>query len=164
MATHGYMTITGNKQGLISAGCSSQESMGNKCQVGHRDEIMVLSFSHNMSNIGNIKYATHRPIVITKNIDKSSPLLGEALANREVVNCLINFYRISQSGQHEKYYTVELRGGLIVDLVVDVPHAVLQSDMDAQEHLAIRYHDIVWTHHLAGTTGRAYWADTEWRD
>lgn len=40
MANHGYMSITGKKQGLISSGCSSQVSIGNKCQIGHFDEIM----------------------------------------------------------------------------------------------------------------------------
>lgn len=45
MAYHGYMRITGKLQGLISAGCGSQASIGNKCQVGHGDEIMVLSFN-----------------------------------------------------------------------------------------------------------------------
>ncbi|MEG1082608.1 MAG: type VI secretion system tube protein Hcp, partial [Pseudomonas sp.] len=34
MASHGYMTITGKVQGLISAGCSTQESVGNKFQSG----------------------------------------------------------------------------------------------------------------------------------
>ena len=52
MANHGYMTITGKAQGLISAGCSTQDSIGNKCQSGHTDEIMVLSYTHNMINIG----------------------------------------------------------------------------------------------------------------
>ncbi len=83
MANHGYMTITGKAKGLISAGCSSQMSIGNKCQYGHEDEIMVLSFTHDMANIENSRHATHRPILITKNIDKSSPLLARALAERE---------------------------------------------------------------------------------
>ncbi len=38
MANHGYMTLIGETQGLISAGCSTQESIGNKCQEGHRDQ------------------------------------------------------------------------------------------------------------------------------
>lgn len=58
MANHGCMTITGKAQGLISAGCSTQESIGNKCQTGHADEIMVLSYTHNMINIGNIDKPT----------------------------------------------------------------------------------------------------------
>ncbi len=80
MANHGYMTITGKSQGLISGGCAAQDSIGNKCQSGHTDEIMVLSYSHNMSNIGDTSTPTHGPIVITKNIDKSSLLLSQALS------------------------------------------------------------------------------------
>jgi hypothetical protein len=34
MADHGCMTITGNAQGLISAGCLIQETVGNKIQTG----------------------------------------------------------------------------------------------------------------------------------
>ncbi|MQT60608.1 type VI secretion system tube protein Hcp [Pseudomonas sp. FSL R10-0399] len=78
MASHGYMSITGKTQGLISAGCSTQESIGNKCQTDHRDEIMVLSFTHTLLNIGNLDRATHQPISIVKNIDKSTALLAQA--------------------------------------------------------------------------------------
>lgn len=91
MANHGYMTITGKAQGLISTGCSTQDSIGNKCQAAHTDEIMVLSYSHNMANIGNINKPTHNPIIITKNVDKSSPLLAQALSSREEINCTISF-------------------------------------------------------------------------
>lgn len=52
MANHGDMRMTGNIQGLIAAGCSNQQSIGNKCQTAHIDEIMVLSYTHNMLNIG----------------------------------------------------------------------------------------------------------------
>lgn len=159
MANHGYMTITGKNQGLISAGCSSQESIGNKCQVGHKDEIMVLSYSHNMANIGNINKSTHNPIIITKNIDKSSPLLAQALANRELISCAISFYRVSRLGVQEKFYTVEISGGMIADLTVDMPHVVSHNDAEPQEHLAIRYRDIAWIHHLAGTTGYSSWGE-----
>jgi len=86
MANHGYMSINGKSQGLISAGCSTQDSIGNKCQEGHRDEIMVMSFNHNMLNTGNVRASTHGPVVITKSIDKSSPLLAVALSNREELN------------------------------------------------------------------------------
>ncbi|MBX8490253.1 Hcp family type VI secretion system effector [Pseudomonas cichorii] len=161
MAHHGYMTITGEVQGSISAGCATQKSIGNKCQTGHEDEIMVLSFSHNMSNIGNIRNATHQPVVITKNIDKSSPLLAQALANREEINCSIDFFRNSAHGHIEKFYTVELRAGLIVDLNVDIPHSIQQNDSDLLEHIAIRYRDIIWTHHKAGTVGYASWIERE---
>ncbi len=157
MANHGYMSINGKSQGLISAGCSTQDSIGNKCQEGHKDEIMVMSYNHNMLNTGNVRASTHGPVVITKNIDKSSPLLAVALSNREELNCVINFYRISQFGQYEKYYTVDIRGCIIANLTVEVPHSVLLHDVEAQEHLALRYREIIWTHHLAGTSGYGSW-------
>ncbi len=159
MANHGYMTITGKVQGLISENCSTQESIGNKYQTAHTDEIMILSYSHNMTHSGNIDKPTHAPITITKNIDKSSPLLARALSNREEINCTISFYRISSFGIQEKFYTVELRGGVISDLTLDMPHVVLQNDVEPQEHLAIRYRDIIWTHHLAGTSGYSSWGE-----
>lgn len=40
MAFHGFITITGKTQGLISAGCSTQESVGNKGLNEHVDEII----------------------------------------------------------------------------------------------------------------------------
>jgi type VI secretion system Hcp family effector len=161
MANPAYMTLTGKAQGLISAGCSTQDSIGNKCQAGHRDEIMVLSFNHLMEHIGNSSRATHQPIMITKNIDKSSPLLAQALASLEQVDCTITFYRVSAYGVQEKFFTVEATGARISRLVVDMPHAILESDDDAQEQVSIRYRDIRWVHHLAGTTGYSSWGDSE---
>ena len=161
MANHGYMTITGKAQGLISAGCSSQASMGNKCQSGHTDEIMVLSYTHNLLNVGNINKPTHHPILITQNVDKASPLLAQALSSREEIKCTINFYRVSSFGLQEKVYSVSINGGVIADLTFEMPHAILQNDAEPQEHIAIRYRDITWTHHVAGTRGYSTWGNDE---
>lgn len=95
MANVSYMTITGKKQGLISSGCSSNPSIGNKCQMGHEDEIMMLSYSHNMigGNDGSVTggRGKHMPVVIIKNLDKSTPLLAMALHDGEEIECKINF-------------------------------------------------------------------------
>ena len=101
--------------------------------------------------------AYHGPVVITKNIDKSSPLLAVALSNGEELDCVLNFYRISPFGQHPKYYTVDIRGCIIASVTVEVPHSILLNDVDAQGHLSIGYREIIWTHHLAGTSGYSSW-------
>jgi uncharacterized protein len=157
VAIHGYMSIKGRYRGFISAGCSTQDSIGNRCQDLHTDEIMVLSFTHNLSNGDNTDRATHRPILITKHLDKSTPLLAEALTSREIVDCKINFYRINAAGQQERYFYVELTGGLIVDQRIEVPHSILLNDQYPQEYLAIRYESIGWEHLIAGTSGYANW-------
>lgn len=75
MANLIYASINGIKQGLISAGCSTLDSIGNRCQKGHEDQAYILAFDHNISRMQNV---SHQPVRITKPIDKSSPLLGMA--------------------------------------------------------------------------------------
>ena len=40
MANIIYATVTGEKQGMISAGCGTSASIGNKYQINHTDEIL----------------------------------------------------------------------------------------------------------------------------
>jgi type VI secretion system Hcp family effector len=53
----------------------------------------------------------------------------------------------------KKFFTIKIGGGVIADLTLDMPHVVLRNDVEPQEHVAIRYREITWTHHLAGTSG-----------
>jgi len=159
MANMGYLTITGERQGLISAGCSTQSSVGNKCQTAHADEIMVLAFVHDMFHNDSSPHATHTPIQFTKNLDKSSPLLSQALANLEKLCCVFDLYRISAYGGQEKFYTMVLQGAVIARLSTAMPHSVLQNDLEIEETVAVRYREIKWTHHIAGTSGYASWDD-----
>ncbi|MCS9883809.1 type VI secretion system tube protein Hcp, partial [Pseudomonas aeruginosa] len=46
MATPAYMSITGAKQGLITAGAFTEDSVGNTYQEGHEDQVMVQGFNH----------------------------------------------------------------------------------------------------------------------
>ena len=159
MAVHGYMKLEGKKQNLISAGCSTKESIGNKSQTAHADEIMVLACTHDLANLENLDKPSHSPILITKFVDKSSPLLARALAQREEVNATIDFYRTAGAAGLVKFYSVTLNGGMIVGLTFDLPHVLHEPDAEAQEHLALRYQDISWTNHLANTSGHAFWGE-----
>ncbi|MDR6610060.1 Hcp family type VI secretion system effector [Pseudomonas synxantha] len=163
MASHGYMHITGKRQGLISAGCSNVISLGNKCQIGHEDEIMILAYSHNMTT-GTDSGVTgdrgqHMPIMITKYIDKSSPLLASALHEREEVECKIFFYKSSPSGGQDKYYSIQLTGARIAHISLRVPHSIHFNDSEPQELVSIRYRDISWTHIQAGTSAYSSWGN-----
>ncbi|ETS32425.1 type VI secretion system effector, Hcp1 family [Photorhabdus khanii NC19] len=75
-----YATIKGKNQGLISAGCSTFDSIGNKYQENHRDQILVYSATHSLTRV---QHVSHHPFNIIKPIDKSSPLLGLAISNNE---------------------------------------------------------------------------------
>ncbi|MFW0758876.1 Hcp family type VI secretion system effector [Pseudomonas sp. H11T01] len=161
MASHSYMSIAGKRQGLISAGCSGPDSIGNKCQLGHQDEIMVLAYSHDMltGNDGSMAggRGKHMPIMITKSIDMSSPLLASALHEGEEVECKINFYRTSATGGQERYYSIHLRGARITHISLQVPHAVRMNDAEPQELVSIRYRDIAWAHVPGATNAYSSW-------
>ncbi|MEI8633286.1 type VI secretion system tube protein TssD [Vibrio sp. PP-XX7] len=86
MAHVAYITINGEKQGMISSGCNTKDSMGNKFQDSHADEITVLSCQHNMAKSPQQHGKSHAPIMITKNVDKSSPLLSTAFAKARTLS------------------------------------------------------------------------------
>ena len=161
MASVSYISITGNKQGLISAGCSGQESIANKSQTAHKDEIMVLAYEHDLATNSNGSSAggrgQHMPLSITKNIDKSSPLLASAWDSGEELDCTLHLYRTSSTGGQEKYYSIRLKGARIAHINAQSPHAVYMNDADPQEHVTIRYRDIIWEHIAAGTSAYSSW-------
>ena len=165
MASHSYMSITGKRQGLISAGCSGQSSLGNKCQFVHQDEIMVLAYSHDMvtGNDGSIAggRGQHRPIMITKAVDKSSPLLASALHEREEVECIINLYRTASAGGQERYYSIHLTGARIAHISQQVPHAIRMNDAEPQELVSIRYREIAWAHVPGATSAYSTWGNED---
>ena len=156
MANNSYMSISGINSGLISAGCSTPESMGNKCQASHVDEIMVLSVDHGLLS-GNNSGARHSPVVITKYIDKSSPLLAKALDDGERVKCVIHLYRASATAGEEKYFRIELREARISYISLSVPPATSRGDSQPIETVAIRYGDIILEHIVARTSAGMTW-------
>lgn len=105
MANTMWLTLNGQAQGLISAGCASVNSIGNKSQTAHRDQIMVMAVNHGMSRVQNVN---HQCLTFIKPVDKSSPLLGKAITDNETLNCEFSFYRTSPAGLNECYYAINL--------------------------------------------------------
>ncbi|WP_370505636.1 type VI secretion system tube protein TssD [Serratia fonticola] len=81
--------------------------MGNKYQIMHKDQILVLQFDHVISRS---QYTNHHPIKFCKPIYKSSPLFGIVIINNEELELLFDFYRTKQTGVQEKYYSIQLTG------------------------------------------------------
>ncbi|WP_038897561.1 type VI secretion system tube protein TssD, partial [Yersinia pestis] len=68
--------------------------------------IYVYGFDHNIARAQNV---AHQPIIITKPIDKSSPLLGMSISNNEKLQIVLYMYRINSSGSLEVFYTIKLK-------------------------------------------------------
>ena len=150
MANNIYLRISGKSQGNISAGCSSYDSIGNKYQSAHTDEILVVSVSFDISRMQNL---SHAPISITKHVDKSTPLLLTAITNNDVLSCEIDYYRTSNSGTQEKYMTIMLTNASIVNYSQIHANTLTQSDALPSEVITLRYESITCNHIMAGTSG-----------
>src|SRR5690606_38081948 len=106
-----YLTLEGDVQGKISAGCGSQNSVGNRYQLGHEDEIFVFSLKQAVEGVNGRIH--HRALQFCKLLDKSSPLLSNAINNNERLKLTFYIYRINKYGHREKFYLIELRGATI---------------------------------------------------
>lgn len=145
-----YLTLEGANQGLISKGCSTKESIGNRYQLGHENEIQVIGLNHSMTRTQN---STHHPLQILKPIDKSSPLLGVALNNNELFNAVFYFYRTNGQGGLEKFYELKLTKASLVEVSCVYPNSINNNDLMPYEKLLVKYESISWRHLSAGTEG-----------
>ncbi|MFS1906402.1 Hcp family type VI secretion system effector [Vibrio lentus] len=154
MCTKAYLSIESITSGCLSTGCNTFHSMGNSYQLGHEDEITVLSFSH---SIAHDNRSIHAPIQIVKKIDKSSPVLAQACSDGEELKCHLTFYRPNHKGGDELFYEITLSGALIRSVSSHMPHVVDFNDSEMTETVAIAYRDINWRHVGANTAAFATW-------
>lgn len=149
-----YLTLNGDLQGLISAGCSSMSSIGNKAQLAHVDQIMVYALKHALSRVQNVN---HQELSIVKPIDKSSPLLGKAISDNETLSCEFSIYRTNRVGMHELYYKIKLTNAHISHFETVIPHSVIENGAESQERVSFSYESITWEHFSAGTSAYSLW-------
>jgi type VI secretion system secreted protein Hcp len=162
MPTPAYMTIEGAHQGLITAGAFTRESVGNSYQEGHENQILVQAFKHVVFVPPGAQsgHRQHGPLMVTKVIDKSSPLINIALTTGEpLTRCRVEFYRTSAQGGQEHFYTMELDEAVITHAEIVMPHC---QDPDKAEYTLMEtvhfaYRQITWTHEVCGTTGIDQW-------
>ncbi|WP_339446908.1 Hcp family type VI secretion system effector [Pseudomonas sp. EA_5y_Pfl2_R50] len=166
MATPAYMSITGEKQGLITAGAFTADSVGNTFQEGHEDEVMVQAFHHDViiprdpQSGQPTGQRVHKPVKITKVFDKSSPLLQAALTSGERLSKVeIKWFRTSAQGTQEHYYTTVLEDAILVS-AKDYMHNCQDPATACFTHLEdieMTYRKITWTHEVSGTSGSDDW-------
>ncbi|EAW1720457.1 type VI secretion system tube protein Hcp [Salmonella enterica subsp. indica] len=156
MANPVYLTLNGDLQGLISAGCCSLASIGNKAQIAHMDQIMVLGLSHGLTRAQNVN---HQMLVIQKPVDKSSPLLSKAITENECLTCDFEYYRTNRFGINELYYKVKLINARIASIKHIVPHTITNSQGQPEESISFTYESITEEHSIAGTSAYSLWEE-----
>lgn len=166
MATPAYMIIKGIRQGLITAGAFTADSVGNFYQEGREDQIMVQRFQHQVTIPRDPQSGqptgqrVHHPLVITKVFDKATPLLQAALTSGELLEeIVIHWFRTSAAGTQEHYFTTTLFDAIIVEIKDYMFNC--QDPANAHfthlEDVHFSYRKITWNHEVCGTMGSDDW-------
>ena len=145
-----YLKLIGEQQGDISCRCGTTDSVGNRWQRNHVNEIFVFSLCSGVTNSG--KGANLQRLTFSKQIDKSSPLLVSAINNNENLFLEFWFYRINRYGQWKKYYYIQLRGASISSIQM----RVINDEIDT-ETISVDY-DYILSKHLISNTEFSYLA------
>lgn len=161
-----FISIQGSRQGLITEGAYTKESVGNSYQAGHEKESVIKGYTHNITIPRDplsgqpSGQRVHSPFVVTKLLDKASPLLMNALVTGETLPRIeIKKYRTNYEGKLEHYYTTILEDAVIVDINSDAPHVIGEKERDVAplEHVSFSYRKISWRHEIASTSGEDDW-------
>jgi type VI secretion system secreted protein Hcp len=163
-----YMSIEGETQGLITEGCNTEDSIGNTFQEAHEDEFLVQQFNHQIIVPTDPQSGqpsgqrVHKPITLVKVYDRASPLLFQALCTGErLPECVINWFRITNEGIEELYFSHTLEDATIVDISPFMPNAQdpAMSHFRHMEKISLVYRKISWAHEVAGTEGSDDWRE-----
>ena len=166
MPTPAYCTITGQTQGPITQDASTQPSIGNDYQEGHTNEILVQAFDHVVTVPTNVQSGQptgsrrHKPLTITKAFDKSSPLLYKALCTGEKLPTVeIKWYRPSEAGGPEHYFTTKLVDAIITNINARMPNCQdpTQANFTHLEDVQFTYLSITWSHVIGSTESTDSW-------
>ena len=166
MPTPAFISIEGSTQGLITQGAFTEDSVGNIYIEGHEDEVMVQAFDHIVTIPRDPQSGqpagqrVHKPFVFTAALDKSTPLLYNALTSGEVLtNVEMRWYRTSIAGKQEHFFTMKLEDAIIVDINAQMPHCQDPATQDFTQliQVSLSYRKITWSHDVAGTEGSDDW-------
>ncbi len=150
MALNAYLDMTGAVSGKIK---------GSVTQKGREGKILVIEASHQVTSPRDPAsgQATgkriHKPFVITKEIDQSTPLLYTLLKNNEPITAWeLQFWTpnplgtASSTGLEVQHYTVKLTNAHLVDIsfaMLNVKDPELAHFKEFEE-LSFTYEKIEW--------------------
>lgn len=109
-ALNAYLKLKGSKQGEVK---------GSVTQKGREGKIMVIAVDHQIKSPAAGKVG-HGAFVVTKELDRSTPLLLKAATTAETFDFELQFWTpnlggATGGGAEKQHYTVKLTGARIVD-------------------------------------------------
>ena len=147
MAYDGYLIAKAQKQGQIK---------GSVTQKGREGWILVYGFHHEIvsprdaaSGLATGK-RQHKPLSITKEIDKSTPLFYQAFVNNENFSeVILRFFTsdLKNAGKELQNYTIKLINANIISIVDDMANNKIAENakLPLLQMISFTYQKIEWT-------------------
>jgi len=157
MSMPSHLSLTGKNQGKIEGSCDIKGREGTILVYALDHHIEIPRDTHSGLPTGK---RIHLPMTITKEIDKSSPKLYQALTSGEQLSeVLLDFYRISPTGTEEKYFTTKLENAIIVSIESFYPETFIPSNEPYKhmEKVSFTYEKIIWTWQPDGIEAEDSW-------
>jgi type VI secretion system secreted protein Hcp len=164
MAMMAYLWAKGQKSGQIKGSC---------LQKGKEDSIAIIAVSHSIISPRDPQSGLptgqrmHKPYCITKELDKSTPVLYNILCtNENVTEAVIKFYTpqikaTTGTGVEVNNFTVKLTNANIASIdfrMANIRHPDLVKFPEYEE-IAFTYQKIEWTWNDGGITSGDDWLD-----
>ncbi|CAN95158.1 MULTISPECIES: type VI secretion system tube protein TssD [Sorangium] len=157
MPLSAYLRLVGERQGEIR---------GSVTQKGREGSILVTEVFHSL--VGPRDPVTgrptgkrmHKPFIVTKDLDRSTPLLLSILSHNESIpRWELQFYRSIAIGVERPVFTVQLTNANISSIqfhMLNVRNPG-QSRLPEQEEVAFTYQKVVWTWNDGGLSAEDDW-------
>lgn len=152
MALNAHLRLVGAKQGEIK---------GSVTQKGREGRIAVIAASHEIVSPRDVATGQvtgkrqHRPIVITKELDRATvPLRSMLVGNEPVKEWELLFWRPATTGVETQYFTLRLTNAGIASIDMRMPnnkHADT-AGLETFEEVTFTYTKIEWTWTDGGLT------------
>jgi type VI secretion system secreted protein Hcp len=151
------MKLTGDTQGNIA---------GSVTQSGREDSMMIIAYSHEIVSPRDAASGLptgkrqHKPLTVSKEIDKATPLLTNLLVNNENVSQLeVRFWQPSPTGAEVQHYTVELVNASCAGIRTEMLNNKYAENMQhkEREHISFCYQKIIMTWVDGGITAEDDW-------
>jgi type VI secretion system secreted protein Hcp len=162
MALNAYLKMKGQKTGDVK---------GSVTQKGREGRIMVIAVNHEIVSPRDAASGLptgkrmHKPFVITKELDKATPLLYNILVtNENIPEWELQFWtpQLSAStgvGSEKQHFTVKLTNANIANIqfvMANNKHPDLMKYAEYEE-IAFTYQKIEWTWNDGGITAQDDW-------
>lgn len=157
MPIPGNLTVVG-PEGAIEGSCEIE---------GREGTILVQAFDHTVEIPTDKQGITagrrlHRPMTVTKEIDRSTPMLYQALClGEKMTEVKLDWYRVDETGTQELYFSIKMENAMVSRIHPWVPN-VLDGANKGYRHMedvSFTYEKIVWVWELDGIEFEDQWGE-----